>query len=73
MSIPEARKALPKAEGGEEPLPEGLFWLLLTGEVPTKEQVESLSADWAHRAATLKVPKHVEEVLLRGTPKTLHP
>lgn len=30
---------LPKAEGGEEPLPEGIFWLLMTGEIPTKAQV----------------------------------
>ena len=64
---------LPKAEGGDEPLPEGLFWLLLTGEVPTKEQVQDLSADWAARAASLGVPKHVTEVLSHGTPKTLHP
>lgn len=38
-SIPECQKLLPKAAGGEEPLPEGLFWLLVTGEVPTQEQV----------------------------------
>lgn len=31
---------LPKAPGGEQPLPEGLFWLLITGDVPTDEQVE---------------------------------
>lgn len=73
MSIPEARKALPKAEGGEEPLPEGLFWLLLTGEIPSKEQVQALSADWASRAASLGIPKHIEEILTNGTPKTLHP
>ena len=24
---------------GEEPLPEGLFWLLLTGDIPTEAQV----------------------------------
>ena len=30
---------LPRAEGGEEPLPEGLFYLLLTGKIPSKEQV----------------------------------
>ncbi len=30
---------LPTAEGGSEPLPEGLFFLLLTGKVPTKDQV----------------------------------
>ena len=38
-SIPECQKLLPRAEGGEEPLPEGLFYLLLTGKVPTKEEV----------------------------------
>ncbi len=38
---------LPKAPGGSEPLPEGLFWLLVTGEIPTQEQVAELSRDWA--------------------------
>jgi citrate synthase len=38
-SIPECQKLLPKAPGGQEPLPEGLFWLLVTGEVPTDAQV----------------------------------
>lgn len=33
---------LPKADGGDEPLPEGLFWLLITGEIPTKQQVNHL-------------------------------
>ncbi|KAF9024940.1 hypothetical protein BDZ89DRAFT_1092730 [Hymenopellis radicata] len=35
---PECQELLPKAPGGSEPLPEALFWLLLTGEVPTQEQ-----------------------------------
>lgn len=38
-SIPECQQLLPKAPGGEEPLPEGLFWLLVTGHVPTTTQV----------------------------------
>ena len=38
-SIPECQELLPQAEGGKEPLPEGLFYLLLTGKIPTKEQV----------------------------------
>lgn len=42
-SIPECQKLLPKAPGGEEPLPEGLFWLLVTGQVPTEEQVRGAS------------------------------
>jgi len=33
MSIPECQKVLPSAESGEEPLPESLLWLLLTGKV----------------------------------------
>lgn len=38
-SIPDCQKVLPKAPGGEEPLPEGLFWLLMTGDIPTQAQV----------------------------------
>lgn len=30
---------LPTIEGGDQMLPEGMFWLLITGEVPTAEQV----------------------------------
>ncbi|KAF9650256.1 citrate synthase [Thelephora ganbajun] len=68
-TIPECQQFLPKAPGGSEPLPEGLFWLLLTGEVPTQEQVAELSKDWAARAA---IPEFVEELLDR-CPPTLHP
>lgn len=68
-TIPECQELLPKAPDGSEPLPEGLFWLLLTGEVPTQEQVAALSKDWAARAA---IPEFVEELLDR-CPPTLHP
>jgi hypothetical protein len=33
LSIPECQKKLPAAIKGGEPLPEGLLWLLVTGEV----------------------------------------
>lgn len=39
-TIPELQQKLPTAVSGGEPLPEGLFWLLLTGDVPTKAQVD---------------------------------
>ena len=44
-SIPECQDILPRGNGGkgEEPLPEGLFWLLLTGDVPTQEQAEAVT------------------------------
>lgn len=38
-TLPECQELLPAAPGGTEPLPEATFWLLLTGEIPTEEQV----------------------------------
>ncbi|HQW70658.1 MAG TPA: citrate/2-methylcitrate synthase, partial [Saprospiraceae bacterium] len=38
-SIPQLIEELPKAEGDTEPFPEGLFWLMLTGDIPSKENV----------------------------------
>ena len=42
-TIPECQELLPKAAGGSEPLPEGLFWLLMTGQIPSEEQVASIT------------------------------
>jgi len=69
LSIPEVQAQLPRAPGGTEPLPEALLWLLMTGEVPTKAQVESVRQDLAKRAA---VPQHVSQMIL-NFPKDLHP
>ena len=41
-SIPQLRKKLPTGNG-DEPLPEGLFWLMLTGSIPKEEDVKWLS------------------------------
>ncbi|CAN6638537.1 2-methylcitrate synthase, mitochondrial [Trichomonascus vanleenenianus] len=68
-TIPELQKELPKAPGGTEPLPEGLFWLLLTGEVPSEAQVRALSAEFAARS---EIPKHVKDIIDRSPP-SLHP
>lgn len=68
-SIPELREKLPTAEGDREPLPEGLFWLMLTGEIPTKEQVDWVSAQWRERAG---VPQHTYDVL-DALPADTHP
>jgi len=69
LSIPECQKALPHAAEGEEPLPEGLFWLLMTGEVPTQAQVDELTTEWNKRAA---VPAHVFKAL-DALPTDAHP
>lgn len=68
-SIPELREKLPKVEGGNEPLPEGLFYLMLTGEVPNQENVEHISATWARRS---HVPNHVFDVI-EAFPASAHP
>ncbi|XP_067006311.1 probable citrate synthase 2, mitochondrial [Anabrus simplex] len=69
FSIPECQKLLPKAKDGTEPLPEGLFWLLITGDVPTEEQVAGVSKEWAGRAG---LPSHVV-TMLNNFPSHLHP
>ena len=37
----EIRDNAPRAPGGSEPLPEGVLWLLLTGEFPSQSELES--------------------------------
>lgn len=40
-----------------EPLPEGVFWLLLTGEVPNQDEVTLLTEELHRRAAA--IPSHI--------------
>ncbi len=68
-NIPEVRAKLPKAPGGEEPLPEGLFWLLLTGELPTENDVKEVTREWQTRG---KVPASTWKIL-DSLPKKMHP
>lgn len=69
LSIPECQQQLPRTKGATEPTPEALFWLLITGEVPTQEQHDALTKEWNSRAG---LPKHVETVI-DSFPKNMHP
>jgi len=72
LTIPECQEVLPTYSGktGDgEPLMESLFWLLLTGKVPTKAEVDSLTADLHARS---ELPAHVVP-LLKSLPKDMHP
>lgn len=71
MTIPELQEALPPASGvaGDEPGPEALLWLLLTGEVPTAEQAAGVTKELHERA---KLPAHIEP-MIRAFPKGMHP
>lgn len=69
LSIPECQKVLPASPGGREILPESMFWLLLTGQVPTVEQTRELSRELAEKG---ELPKFIAD-LVDGLPRTLHP
>lgn len=67
FSIPDLQEKLPAADG--QPLPEGLFWLLLTGEIPTAEEVSEITAAWrASEALPAQVP-----AVLDAMPRDAHP
>jgi len=68
-SIPELQQKLPKAQGGTEPLPEGLFHLMLLGELPTDDDVHEITANWQRRS---HVPNHVFAAV-EALPKDSHP
>ncbi len=68
-TIPELQIKLPKAEGGGEPLPEGLFILMLLGELPTEEDVHHLTNALQRRS---HVPNHVFATI-DALPLNTHP
>ncbi len=69
FTIPEVLEKLPKVPGGEMPYVEGFFYLLLTGEVPTMEEVNDVAEEFNKRKM---VPEYVFDVL-RAMPKDAHP
>src|SRR3981081_604504 len=68
-SIPELQQRLPKASGGSEPLPEGLFYLMLMGELPNEHDVHHLTSVWQRRS---HVPNYVFDTI-ESLPLTSHP
>lgn len=68
-SIPELIEKLPKAPKDTQPLPEGIFYLMLIGELPTEEDVQTVSNNLARRAI---VPRHVFDTL-DSLPLNTHP
>jgi citrate synthase len=70
-TIPETLAALPKVDekDGEMPYVEGFIWLLLTGDMPTKEEALELVAEFKKRS---KTPDYVFDIL-KAMPKDSHP
>ena len=59
-TLPEVFEKLPKPEGSEMPYVEGLFYLLLTGDIPTESEVSDVIYDSINRRM---LPKYVYEVI----------
>ena len=67
FSIPDLQTLLPSRGG--EPLPEGLFWLMMTSEIPSEADVNWLSDEWERRR---QVPAQTFKTLDSLDPST-HP
>ncbi|MCB0281718.1 MAG: citrate (Si)-synthase [Calditrichae bacterium] len=68
-TIPECLEKLPKPKGAEMPFVEGHFYLLLTGEIPTKDDISDVVEEFQKRS---KVPGYVFN-MLRAMDKDTHP
>lgn len=68
-SIPELQAKLPTAKPGGEPMPEGLFYLMLVGELPTEEDAHHITNVWQRRS---HVPNHVFATI-DALPLNAHP
>ncbi|KAJ5972928.1 Citrate synthase-like core [Penicillium vulpinum] len=68
-TIKDCQKELPKGTTGTEMLPEAMFWLLLTGQVPSTGQVRAFSRELAEKS---ELPSHILD-LIKSFPASMHP
>ena len=68
-SLPEIQDVLPRAKGSNQPLPEGMFYLMLIGELPSEQDVKLISLELEERSS---VPNYVFDVI-NNLPKSMHP
>ncbi len=68
-TLPEVFDKLPKAEGAEMPYVEGLYYLLLTGEIPSDDLIDDIITDFSNRST---IPRYVFEVI-DAFPTDSHP
>jgi citrate synthase len=68
-TVPQVLELLPKPKGGEYPLAGGLYYLLMTGDIPTKDEALEVEVEWKVRS---NLPDHVFKVL-HDMPAYTHP
>ncbi|HRY98694.1 MAG TPA: citrate (Si)-synthase [Bacteroidales bacterium] len=59
-TLPEVFEKLPKPKGSDMPFVEGLFYLLVTGDIPTEAEVHDLADEFSKRRI---LPRYVYEVI----------
>ncbi len=68
-TLPEVFEKLPKPEGADMPYVEALWYLLLTGDIPTEEEMDEVLTDFANRRT---IPRYVWDVI-DSFPSESHP
>ncbi|MBE7476175.1 MAG: citrate (Si)-synthase [Ignavibacteriales bacterium] len=69
LTIPEVMEKLPKVPGGEMPFVEGFYFFLLTGEIPTQDDIKEVTMEFSRRKI---VPTYVFDIL-KAMPHDSHP
>jgi citrate synthase len=69
LTLPEVFDKLPKPPDGEMPYVEGLFYLLLTGDIPNEAEINEVLDEFKKRRI---LPRYVYEVI-DGFPSLSHP
>jgi len=62
------REKAPKTVPGGEPIPEGVLWLLLTGELPSDSEIKTFKEEIFRRGELTAE----EETLIKSLPKDMH-
>jgi len=63
------RELAPKTVPGGQPIPEGVLWLLLTGEFPNEKEITDFKEDMYRRGQLTDE----QESLIRAFPANMHP
>lgn len=69
LTIPEVMEKLPKVPGGEMPFVEGFYFFLLTGDIPTQDDIKEVTMEFSRRKI---VPTYVFDIL-KAMPHDSHP
>lgn len=67
FTLPDLFKKLPKPKGSEMPYVEGVFYLLLTGDLPTQENVDDVLDEFKKRRILPRYIIEIIEAFPRGT------